>query len=50
MLIFEENDVEIQCNIIGCYFNMKDYKWVFELCLLVNEFLCGLGIEKVFVL
>ncbi|XP_052678699.1 uncharacterized protein LOC128159600 isoform X3 [Crassostrea angulata] len=50
MLTSEENDVEIQCNIIECYLNMKDYKRALELCLSVNESSCGPGIEKVNVL
>lgn len=50
MLTSEENDVEIQCNIIECYLNMKDYKRALELCLSVNESSCGPGIEKVFAL
>ncbi|XP_065937836.1 uncharacterized protein [Magallana gigas] len=50
MLTSEENDVEIQCNIIECYLNMKDYKRALELCLSVNESSCGSGIEKVNVL
>lgn len=50
MLTSEENDVEIQCNIIECYLNMKDYKRALELCLSVNESSCGSGIEKVFAL
>lgn len=50
MLTSEENDVKIQCDIIECYLNMKDYKCALELCLSINESSCGSGIEKIFVL
>lgn len=50
MLTSEENDVKIQCDIIECYLNMKDYKRALELCLSIIESSCGSGIEKVFVL
>lgn len=50
MLTSEEKDFEIQCDIIECYLNMKDYKRALELCLSINESSCGSGIERVSVM